>query len=96
MSFAPKRHQRPRIAKPVPRAYRKWYSLDIWSRRRDAQLNKQPLCEACLAQTPEQITGATDVDHIVPHRGNWGLFIDPANLQSLCKPCHSRKTARGE
>ena len=31
---------------------------------------------------------------IVPHRGDWGKFIDPTNHQSLCKTCHDRKTAR--
>jgi 5-methylcytosine-specific restriction protein A len=33
------------------------------------------------------------VDHIRPHRGDWALFIDPGNHQSLCKSCHDRKTA---
>ena len=36
---------------------------------------------------------ATDVDHIVPHRGDARLLYDENNLQSLCKSCHSRKTA---
>ena len=38
-------------------------------------------------------TRATDVDHIVDHRGDWAMFTDRANLQSLCHSCHSRKTA---
>ena len=34
---------------------------------------------------------ATEVDHIQPlSRG--GAPYDPANLQALCTPCHSRKT----
>ncbi len=28
------------------------------------------------------------VDHVIPHRGDEGLFFDDDNLQSLCKPCH--------
>lgn len=36
----------------------------------------------------------TDVDHIVPHRGDPELLYDEANLQSLCHECHSKKTAR--
>ena len=32
------------------------------------------------------------VDHIVPHRGDYGLFWDYRNHQVLCKSCHSRKT----
>lgn len=31
---------------------------------------------------------ATIVDHIKPHKGDEVLFHDPANLQSLCQPCH--------
>ena len=38
-------------------------------------------------------TPATDVDHIRDHKGDWGLFTDRENLQSLCHSCHSRKTA---
>ena len=41
-----------------------------------------------------KITLATDVDYIVPHRGDPALFYDETNLQSLCKACHSRKTAK--
>lgn len=40
-----------------------------------------------------KVTAATEVDHIVPHRGDERLFRDEKNLQSLCRPCHSRKTA---
>ena len=41
--------------------------------------------------TPEW-TEATEVDHIQPHRGDWAVFTDRSNLQSLCHSCHSRKT----
>lgn len=34
---------------------------------------------------------ASEVDHITPVASG-GDFFDRANLQSLCKPCHSRKT----
>jgi 5-methylcytosine-specific restriction protein A len=36
---------------------------------------------------------ATDVDHIIPHRGNQKLMWDQSNWQALCHACHSRKTA---
>lgn len=36
---------------------------------------------------------ATDVDHIVPHKGNHELFWDRDNWQALCHHCHSVKTA---
>jgi 5-methylcytosine-specific restriction enzyme A len=45
-----------------------------------------PLCP-CGAE-------AVDVDHITPHRGDYGLLYANGNVQSLCKECHSRKTVR--
>ena len=35
---------------------------------------------------------ATDVDHIIPHKGDRSLLYDERNLQALCHECHSRKT----
>ena len=35
---------------------------------------------------------ATDVDHIVPHRGDKKLFWDESNWQALCHRHHSIKT----
>ncbi|WP_368028316.1 HNH endonuclease signature motif containing protein [Paenibacillus sp. DCT19] len=32
------------------------------------------------------------VDHIVPHKGDEGLFWDSTNWQALCKRCHDIKT----
>ena len=65
-----------------------------WKKRRDAFIASHPLCEHCRQRG--EIKGAECVDHIVPHRGNAGLFWDESNWQSLCNRCHSRKTARGE
>lgn len=36
--------------------------------------------------------GRLEVDHIQPVRTHPELSFDPGNLQSLCSPCHSRKT----
>ena len=63
---------------------------------RPHQLAKHPVCAACAAQG--RVSLAQEVDHIVPPNGNQALMRDPSNFQSLCKPCHSRKTraqARG-
>lgn len=55
-------------------------------------LRAYPLCAECERQG--RVAPATVVDHIIPHKGNYDLFWDMSNWQSLCKPCHDRKTAR--
>jgi len=39
-------------------------------------------------------TVPTIVDHVVPHRGDQGLFFDRKNLQAMCKRHHDSKTVR--
>lgn len=65
-----------------------------WQRLREQFLREHPLCVDCLqgGRTRE----ATEVDHLIPHRGDAALFWDLDNLQPLCKPHHSAKTRRGE
>lgn len=61
-----------------------------WRKIRDTYIAAHPLCEHCLAAG--RTTPAREVDHITPlERGG---THDEANLQALCKPCHSAKTAR--
>ena len=62
-----------------------------WNKARIEHLDADPLCVDCAKR--DYITPATVVDHIVPHKGNDELFWDRSNWQSLCKPCHDRKTA---
>lgn len=69
---------------------RRWYQTAHWRNLRRMVLAGNPLCVACEADS--RITAATDVDHIVPHRGDWLKFADRANLQPLCHRCHSLKT----
>lgn len=65
-----------------------------WRKLRSAFLQRHPTCAHCAEQDhPPIIEAATEVDHIVPHRGDDQLRLAWSNLQSLCKPCHSRKTA---
>ena len=55
------------------------------------QLVREPFCRECAKagrRTPAEV-----VDHIRPHRGDWDLFKDPSNFQSLCKTHHDQKTA---
>jgi 5-methylcytosine-specific restriction protein A len=62
-----------------------------WRKLRAWYLAGHPFCEECAKR--HIVTKATDVDHIVPHRGDPALFWDADNLQALCHACHSRKTA---
>ena len=55
-----------------------------WRRLRIAVLSGEPLCRECGKP-------ATEVDHIVAI-AKGGEDVE-SNLQPLCKPCHSRKTA---
>jgi 5-methylcytosine-specific restriction enzyme A len=62
-----------------------WYDSPAWEYIRTIQLAKFPWCEVCNKL-------AKHVDHIIPRKK--GGSDEPDNLQSLCLPCHSRKTAK--
>lgn len=64
-----------------------------WRRARKAFLQLHPLCVECMKRGT--LTPATVVDHIMPHRGDQRLFWDESNWQSLCAPCHNKKTGFG-
>lgn len=68
------------------------YKTGRWREKRRRQLEREPLCRECLKHN--ELTQATEVDHIVPHKGDKTLFFDDGNLQSLCHKHHSIKTAR--
>lgn len=74
--------------------WRLWYGLAAWKAARLAQLALQPLCERHLARG--HVVPAAVVNHRVPHRGVWDLFIDPANHESTCKACHDGEIQREE
>lgn len=64
-----------------------------WRKFRKAWLDANPLCVECRKAGRDTL--ATDVDHIVPHRGDMELFWQEGNHQSLCGRCHKAKSARG-
>lgn len=75
-------------------AWHGWYSLPVWTDDlRPGQLLREPFCRECARQGLRTL--ATDVDHIRDHKGDWAVFTDRSNLQSLCHSCHSRKTMGG-
>ncbi len=71
----------------------KWYKLPAWTKRSKRQRKLHPLCAECLREG--RAVEAYAADHVVPHRGDWELFIN-GELQSLCATHHSQKTRRGE
>lgn len=64
------------------------FNSAAWQHLRDIVLSRDPLCLHCLAD--DVITPSQHVDHVDDDPSN----NDLDNLQGLCAPCHSRKTAR--
>ena len=73
-------------------AVKKLYNSARWKYMRAVQLGKEPWCADCLEGGDHVF--ASEVDHVRPHNGDPKLFFDDGNLQSLCKPHHSAKTAQ--
>lgn len=57
-----------------------------WKRARLTYLARHPTCVMCVRLG--RVRASTVVDHIIPHRGDSGLFWDSSNWQALCKTCH--------
>jgi len=75
-------------------AYRHLYQSGSYRRGRVMFLAEHPFCATCARA--ERTTIATELDHIIPHKGDADLFFDTSNWQGLCKRCHDRKTASGD
>jgi 5-methylcytosine-specific restriction enzyme A len=71
-----------------------WYCSLRWRLLRASVIREQPFCMVCDSQGRRVVT--QEIDHVRKHDGDPALFWDRANLQGLCKPCHTRKTKRGE
>lgn len=65
-----------------------------WRKARDRFLRANPLCVMCKAHG--DVTAATVVDHIEPHRGDQALFWDESNWAPLCAHHHSSDKQREE
>lgn len=84
---------KPTHQRRVSSDYHGWYNLPIWKNKlRPEHLLREPFCRVC-AQAGVR-TKAEVVDHIRPFRGDWSLFVDTSNYQSLCKYHHDQKTMR--
>lgn len=87
------RINRERQEDPVKRARNAFYDSKAWKDLRAWQLAAFPLCRHC--ELAGRLVSATVADHII-ERKSGGAELDAANLQSLCKSCHSKKTRRDE
>jgi 5-methylcytosine-specific restriction protein A len=87
------KHRPPEPPRGADAAWRRLYSTKWWRIESKAQLMREPWCAECARQGRPRVR-ATQVDHIVPHRGDTILFRSRSNLQSLCAVCHGAKTAR--
>jgi 5-methylcytosine-specific restriction protein A len=65
-----------------------------WRGASKAFLVEHPFCAGFRMQHRSPVL-ATQVDHIVPHRGELTLFWGVNNWQGLCDSCHARKSASG-
>lgn len=68
------------------------YGAD-WQRFRLAVLAAEPLCRFCAAAG--RIVAANEVDHIKTIADRPDLRLVRSNVRSLCKRCHSGRTAAG-
>jgi 5-methylcytosine-specific restriction protein A len=75
-------------------AYRGLYNTRQWRETRRLQLMRHPLCERCLGRGYTR--QATEIHHRKAHKGDWGLFLDPENLESLCASCHNSEAQQQE
>jgi 5-methylcytosine-specific restriction protein A len=69
------------------------YTNEWLARARDFR-KRYPLCAMHLRLG--KVRPAECVDHIIPHRGDQGLFWDEGNWQSLCNHCHNGEKRREE
>ena len=64
-----------------------WYYRQRWRKRRNRQLQAEPLCAMHLANG--EVVPARVADHVIHHEGDPHAFWHGA-LQSLCFDCHNR------
>lgn len=77
------------MARPEHKAI---YNSTRWRKLRAFKLRMDPMCEYCSPSRPRP---AAEVDH-ARSIADGGEAFDLDNLRSVCKRCHSQKTAAGE
>jgi 5-methylcytosine-specific restriction endonuclease McrA len=72
-------------------ADRRFYRTRFWrDHLRPAVLRRDPICIVCKALS--RVRPSTEVDHIIPPRGDVELQRSAENCRGLCASCHGRKT----
>ena len=95
MPWAPKTNKIDKLKVPENRLPSSQRGYDCaWRMVRRLHLLNNPLCVDCIKE--KKFTPANEVHHLrkladFPH-----LRDEPSNLLSLCKSCHSIRTAKGE
>src|SRR6478672_11353051 len=69
------------------RPWDSWYRSPIWKSIRRHRLAEEPQCRECAIEGRTVL--ANHVDHVEPHRGEWSLFMQYENTQSLCLHHHN-------
>ena len=56
-------------------------------------IQQRPICEACLPEVLTDCSGRNgQIDHIISREAG-GAELDPANLMTLCRSHHAKKSA---
>jgi 5-methylcytosine-specific restriction protein A len=76
-----------RDTRRVGQAWASWYRSPIWKSIRRHRLAEEPRCRECSIEG--RTVPASHVDHIEPHKGEWSLFMQYENTQSLCLRHHN-------
>lgn len=89
VEYETKRRQRGAKRRLSKTPHDQFYATRAWRNCRTSYIKHNPLCVSC--ESFGRIRPGVDVDHII-ERKDGGADYDWANLQTLCKSCHSTKT----
>jgi 5-methylcytosine-specific restriction endonuclease McrA len=87
-----RRRERERNARPERQEAQAFYKSKAWAYVRERVLLRDAYqCQGCARVLPGNLL---EVHHKQPRAARPDLELDPDNLTTLCKPCHSRREPR--